>query len=117
MLTFCFRHAAQAFTLREIVGAVASIDGSDCRGREAAGDIGVPPFSVTCDQVRLGGIRKMINNRDKSAIFSLRRRFAEPNLEMVRDRVWNWCGDLPVIYRIRESLVGQCKRVKPIHNS
>ena len=99
LLTFCFRHAAQAFTLREIAGVVASANGSDCRGREAAGDIEVPPFSVTCDQVRLGGISQINNTRDKSAVFSLQWRFAKSNLEMVRDRVWSWCGDLPAIYR------------------
>jgi hypothetical protein len=58
-VTFCFRHAAQAFTLREIAGAVASGPGSDCRGREAAGDSEEPPFSVTWDQVRFGGISKI----------------------------------------------------------
>ena len=115
MLTFCFRHAAQAFTLREIAGTVASTDGSDCLGREAAGDIEVPPFSVTCDQVRLGGISKINNNRDKSAVLSLQRRFAESNLEMVRDRVWSWCGDLPAICRNMKPLIGQCERVTLLH--
>jgi hypothetical protein len=45
-LTFCLRHAAQAFTLREIAGAAASRPASDNRWREAAGDNG-GPLSVT----------------------------------------------------------------------
>jgi len=45
-LIFCLRHAAQAFTLREIAGAAASRPASDNRWREAAGDNG-GPLSVT----------------------------------------------------------------------
>ena len=85
-LTFCFRHAAQAFTLREIAGAVASSPGSDCRRREAAGD-NEGPLSVTCDQVRLGGISRINDPKDASVLFSSRRGIAESNLEMVRDTV------------------------------
>jgi hypothetical protein len=73
-LTFCFRHAAQAFTLREIAGVVASTPGSDWRGREADGDSD-GPLSVTCDQVLFGGISDLNHTGDASAVFSSRYRY------------------------------------------
>lgn len=71
LLTFCLRHAAQAFTLREIDGAVASCPVSECRGRGAAGD-NEGPLSVTCDQVRFGGISTIYDTKGASAIFPSR---------------------------------------------